>query len=111
MLILYNLTLAITTKILVRFLLKINELIKIQVIFLASGNSGVFCHSNPAYNNYKFWIIYIYMCIRTLCVCVYRHTQTDIHSLFTLMVVMFYTVTANTELVSMEPFQGQEIQG
>ena len=106
MLILYNLTLAITTKILVRFLLKINELIKIQVTFLASGNSGVFCHSNPAYNNYKFWIIYIYMCIRTLCVCVYRHTQTDIHSLFTLMVVMFYTVTANTELVSMEPFLG-----
>ena len=78
-LILYNLTLAITTKILVRFLLKINELIKIQMTFLASGNSGVFCHSNPAYNNYKFWIIYIYMCICTRCVCVQtypnRHTQ------------------------------------
>ena len=89
MLILYNLTLAITTKILVRFLLKIKELIKIQMTFLAFGNSGVFRHSNPAYNNSKFWIIYIYLCICTLGMCVYRHSQTDIHSLFTLMIVMF----------------------
>ena len=42
-------------------------------------------------------------------VCVYRHSQTDIHSLFTFMVVMFCTVTASTELVNMEPFLG--IQG
>lgn len=70
MLILYNLTLAITTKILVRFLFKINELIKIQMTFLAFGNSGVFCHSNPAYNNSKFWIIYIYLCTCTLGMCV-----------------------------------------
>ena len=44
--------------------------------------------------------------MHTVYVCVYRHTQTDIHSLFTLMVVMFYTVTANAELVNMEPFLG-----
>lgn len=68
MLILYNLTLAITTKILVRFLLKINELIKIQMTFLASGNSGVFCHSNPAYNINSG--LSIYTCAYAHCVCV-----------------------------------------
>lgn len=80
MLILYNLTLAITTKILVRFLLKINELIKIQMTFLASGNSGVFCHSNPAYNINSG--LSIYTCAYAHCVCVCVQTYPDRHTQF-----------------------------